>query len=113
MGLFPGLENGRFADGRAAGGPDASRVRRRFRFSGTVQGVGFRCEARRAAGKLGLTGWARNERDGAVTVEAEGPAACAAEFLRALRSVPRFRIADVRAETLPGSGAETAFAICY
>ena len=47
-------------------------ARRRFRFSGTVQGVGFRWRARHAAEGLGLTGWVRNEYDGSVTLELQG-----------------------------------------
>lgn len=46
--------------------------RRRFRFYGTVQGVGFRWRARHAAEGLGLTGWVRNEYDGSVTLELQG-----------------------------------------
>ena len=34
-----------------------SAIRRRWRFTGTVQGVGFRYYARAAALHLGLTGW--------------------------------------------------------
>ena len=47
-------------------------ARRRFRFYGTVQGVGFRWRARHAAEGLGLTGWVRNEYDGSVTLELQG-----------------------------------------
>jgi acylphosphatase len=40
-----------------------------------VQGVWFRASAEREAARLRVTGFARNERDGSVTVEAEGPVA--------------------------------------
>lgn len=117
MGLFQWLEEFRLANQRAAvrppDGPDSPRVRKRFRFSGNVQGVGFRYEASMIAGELGLTGWAGNESDGTVTVEAEGTEACIAEFLRVIRSVRRFRISEVQAEALPVSGTETAFRIRY
>ena len=117
MGLFQWLENVRLANQRPAASPpdapDSPQVRRRFRFSGNVQGVGFRYEASMIAGELGLTGWARNESDGTVTVEAEGPEACAAEFLRVIQSVPRFRISEVQTEVLPVSGTETSFKIRY
>ena len=46
-----------------------STLRRRWRFTGTVQGVGFRYYARAAALHLGLTGWVRNEYDGTVLLE--------------------------------------------
>ena len=47
-------------------------IRRRFSFSGAVQGVGFRWRARHAAERYGATGWVRNERDGSVTMELQG-----------------------------------------
>lgn len=47
-------------------------VRRHMRFTGRVQGVGFRYRAGYAAKGLGVTGWARNESDGSVEMEAQG-----------------------------------------
>ena len=47
-------------------------IRKNFRFYGRVQGVGFRHTALNAASRLGLTGWVRNERDGSVSMEAQG-----------------------------------------
>ena len=38
-----------------------------------MQGVFFRDSARRKAEELGIKGFARNEPDGAVYIEAEGP----------------------------------------
>lgn len=48
------------------------RIRRRIRFYGQVQGVGFRYRAEHAAGMTGATGWVRNDPDGAVTMEIQG-----------------------------------------
>ena len=48
------------------------RVRKHFRFFGTVQGVGFRFQAMMAADALGLSGWVANESDGSVTMEIQG-----------------------------------------
>ena len=45
---------------------------RRIRVEGLVQGVNFRAEARREAQLLGVNGFARNESDGSVLIEAEG-----------------------------------------
>lgn len=39
---------------------------------GRVQGVGFRYNAKREARKFNVTGFARNEPDGSVYIEAEG-----------------------------------------
>lgn len=47
-------------------------IRRRYRFVGRVQGVGFRATARDAARALPVAGWVRNEPDGTVTLLAEG-----------------------------------------
>ncbi len=41
---------------------------------GRVQGVMFRDSCRRQADRLGVSGWVRNEPDGAVALEAEGDA---------------------------------------
>lgn len=49
-------------------------VRLQIRVYGQVQGVFFRAKAQEEARRLGLSGFARNERDGTVTVEGEGPA---------------------------------------
>jgi acylphosphatase len=49
-------------------------VRRiKVHFVGEVQGVGFRWTARKVAGELDLTGWVRNEPDGSVSMELQGP----------------------------------------
>lgn len=49
-------------------------IRRRYRFKGRVQGVGFRYKATYEARTLGLTGWVRNEYDGSVSMEVQGKA---------------------------------------
>ena len=54
--------------------PRPTDVRRlRMHFVGEVQGVGFRWTARKVAQELGLTGWVRNEPDGSVSMELQGP----------------------------------------
>ncbi|NVO30802.1 acylphosphatase [Hymenobacter lapidiphilus] len=55
---------------------------RTFLVIGRVQGVFFRQSTRQQARQLGLTGYARNNPDGTVTIEAEG----AAHALAALES---------------------------
>lgn len=66
-------------------------VRREFRFSGVVQGVGFRYEVQRIASQLDLTGWVRNQSDGSVAVEIEGPSNFIDSFLLAVEAVPYHR----------------------
>jgi acylphosphatase len=41
--------------------------------TGTVQGVFFRASAKKVANELGINGFVRNENDGTVYIEAEGP----------------------------------------
>ena len=47
-------------------------LRKRIRFHGIVQGVGFRYRSRMAAAEVGATGWVRNEADGTVLMEIQG-----------------------------------------
>ncbi len=47
-------------------------IRRRYRFYGYVQGVGFRWRAREAAKLYECTGWVHNEWDGSVSMEIQG-----------------------------------------
>jgi acylphosphatase len=49
--------------------------RARATVSGRVQGVFYRASTQREAVRLGLTGWVKNEPDGSVAVEAQGPRA--------------------------------------
>lgn len=49
-----------------------SRIARIYYVSGIVQGVGYRHFARRVAQNLGITGYAKNLRDGRVEVYAIG-----------------------------------------
>ena len=67
--------------GNAGGMPSATKPRRlRMHFVGEVQGVGFRWTARKVATELGLTGWVRNEPDGSVSMELQGPSAQLAAY---------------------------------
>lgn len=66
------------------------------RITGRVQGVGFRNFTRRRARKLGVSGWVRNERDGSVRLEAEGPRQALESLLEAVHRGPRTaRVEDV------------------
>jgi len=52
-----------------------------IRVEGVVPRDNYRQAARREAERLGISGFARNENDGSVTVEAEGEAAAIARFI--------------------------------
>ena len=94
-------------------GPKTPPVRMRYCFSGCVQGVGFRYEAKMLADQLNLVGWVRNESDGTVVAEVEGQASYISEFLRVMQATPRFDITDIQEECLPLSGIETSFKALY
>lgn len=76
-----------------------------------MQGVGYRAWTASTARDLGVTGWVRNRRDGAVEVVAQGKAPVVDEFLARCRRGP----ADARVDRLEivgeGGGAFASFAI--
>lgn len=77
----------------------------KVRVTGRVQGVGFRAWTEREARRLGLTGWVRNEPDGAVTAFLAGPPEAVATMLEHLHHGPRgARVSGV--ETLPPGNGE-------
>ncbi len=59
------------------------------RITGRVQGVGFRAWTREQALELALSGWVRNEADGAVRALLVGPENAVAAMLERLRTGPR------------------------
>lgn len=61
----------------------------RLRITGRVQGVGFRWFVREQARRLGVSGWVRNEEDGSVLLEAEGPADVVGSLQAAVALGPR------------------------
>jgi acylphosphatase len=64
------------------------------RITGRVQGVGFRNFTQMRARQLGVTGWVRNESDGSVRLEAEGPRGALEELLEAVHDGPRMAVVD-------------------
>jgi acylphosphatase len=70
------------------GKPTATQRRIRIRVFGLVRGVFFRAAARDVANNLGLPGFARNEPDGSVTLEAQGKPADLKRFAAWCRRGP-------------------------
>jgi len=75
---------------------------------GRVQGVWFRASAEREAARLGVAGFARNERDGSVTVEAEGSTA-AVDAMEAWCGIgpPRAEVTRVEVVDVQAIGSTT------
>jgi acylphosphatase len=61
---------------------------KRLMIRGTVQKIGFRVWVEREALSLGLKGWVRNRRDGAVEALFAGPAEAVAAMIEACRQGP-------------------------
>ena len=79
------------------------------RITGRVQGVGFRNFTQRRARRLGVTGWVRNEPDGSVRLEAEGPREALDDLAEAVHQGPR--MARVEAVDMDWSDAADEFAV--
>lgn len=86
-------------------------VRRAYRFTGWVQGVGFRWRARTAADALGVTGCVENDSDGSVYLEAQGTPAALDSLLAALYRGPYIQIDRVETRPLPLVNGERGFAV--
>lgn len=86
-------------------------IRVAMRYTGKVQGVGFRATAQATASGFTVTGWVRNESDGSVQMEAQGPTKDVERFLSALqeRMVRAIKTAD-RTSIEPVMG-ESAFVV--
>ena len=87
-------------------------VARRFVISGTVQGVGFRFFAMRAAARHQMRGTVRNLPDGRVEVVAEGERDAMDEFKKELTTGPTFaQVSDIEETDLPVTGRYRDFRI--
>ena len=76
--------------------------------TGRVQGVWYRESMRLEAERLGVTGWVRNRRDGAVEAMAQGEDATVATLVAWARIGPPAARVDEVAST-PGDGSYTTF----
>jgi acylphosphatase len=84
-----------------------SRVRVIARITGRVQGVKYRATARREARQRGLTGWVRNEPDGAVLIDVEGDSGAVDAFLAwCAEGPPSARVATVETTVADPVGYE-------
>ena len=84
-------------------------IRRSYVFSGRVQHVGFRWRARQAAVKFGCTGWCRNNPDGTVSMEIQGPEAKINLTIVAIRCGRYIHVEHMEVLPLPVVPDETEF----
>lgn len=76
--------------------------RYRLRVTGVVQGVGFRWFTLRAARRLELAGWVRNDADGSVEVLVEGKDGAVDRFVEQLQEGPEgASVSEVRRSAEP------------
>ncbi|MCF0145666.1 MAG: acylphosphatase [Eubacterium sp.] len=85
--------------------------RYRYLFYGRVQGVGFRYKARHLADRYGLTGFVRNEYDGSVTAEIQGPKTAIGVWMQCLNQDPYIRIDSFERKDLDLREGEECFSV--
>ena len=73
-------------------------VRKHYRFTGRVQGVGFRFQACMLARSLNLTGYVQNLWGGRVEMEAQGEETLVWDLVSALHRQPYISIEDMDVE---------------
>ncbi len=86
-----------------------STVRKRIRFYGWVQGVGFRYRAREAARLYGCSGFVRNEWDGSVLMEIQGEETAIDQVILAVERGHFVRVENMKVEELSVDPEEHGF----
>ena len=86
-------------------------IRKEIRFTGAVQGVGFRYRAKYAASGCGVTGWVKNEWDGSVLMEIQGTEAQIDAVFQIIIQGTYIHIDRMDAKTLPIEETEYGFHI--
>lgn len=84
-------------------------IRRRLRFHGLVQGVGFRYRAKYAASAVGATGWVRNDVGGTVSMEIQGTEAQIDEVIRQIERGTYVRVERIEQKKIPVEPDERGF----
>lgn len=84
-------------------------IRKAFRFTGAVQGVGFRYRAQYAANGCWVTGWVKNEWDGSVLMEAQGTEEHINEMLKLINEGSYIRIDRMEYHEIPLDEKERGF----
>jgi acylphosphatase len=88
-------------------------VRISVRYSGDVQGVGFRMTAIDQLRGATIVGWVKNEADGSVQLQAEGRQIAVDRFLQRIRTAMVDRIKDEQITKCKPLENESTFSIRY
>lgn len=90
------------------------KVRAHLMISGRVQGVFYRMETQRAAGRLGVTGWVRNKPNGMVEAVATGEKKAVDALIQWCRTgPPASRVEHVEVTWMPYREEFSTFDITY
>ena len=87
----------------------SEKIRQQLRFTGRVQGVGFRFTAQYTAQHFGLTGWVYNDYDGSVLMEIQGKPESIKKMIERLDSDRFIRIDSIEKTMLPLVEHEISF----
>lgn len=86
-------------------------IRKHFKFTGRVQGVGFRYRAKYSASGIGVTGWVKNEWDGSVEMEAQGSEEQINQLLKMINQGSYISIDFIEMKQIPVNESELGFYI--
>ena len=86
-------------------------VRKHYRFTGRVQGVGFRYRAKHAASGMCVTGWVRNEGDGSVEMEVQGTEEAINRMLVMINRSNYIQIDTIECREIPPKEQERTFEV--
>lgn len=85
------------------------KIRLQLRFTGRVQGVGFRYTAVYGANRLGLTGWVCNKWDSSVLMEVQGTRKLIDKLIGYLNEGTFISIENIDEKEIPLITYETSF----
>ena len=91
----------------------AEKQREHIRFTGYVQGVGFRYRLSHLAQHYGVTGWVRNEYDGSVSAELQGLPEEIDQIIQQLKQDRYIDITGMDRQNIPPDEQENGFHIRY
>lgn len=86
-------------------------IRKKLRFSGRVQKVGFRLETYELAKRLNLTGWVKNTLDKNVEAEIQGETDKINFLITYMKSLKRASVHNVVAKEIPTLDYEKDFVV--